>query len=372
MQISVDINLPLAQFDLQITQSLNLSGIHGIFGHSGSGKSTFLRTIAGFEKDADAIITLNNRLLQHPKNKTFIAAENRNVAYIFQRSTLLPHLSVLDNLRFAEKRRCKHTIELDDLIDAMKIAPLLNQPIEKLSGGEEQIIALARAIIFEPDLLLLDEPLSALDYANKRKLIELISHVHRTYDIPMLYVTHSMDELQQIATHITVLEQGKVIHTGKTHHVIHKLNHSELIQQQTSLTLLDVEQAKIKDEFGLVPVSFDKNRTNSQTLYMSSKNYAHVNKSTSNTFRCFVLASDVSICTKPADHSSIVNQLQGTISTIEVNKHQVLVTVDVVTDTETQPFYASISAYSLDKLALTLNEQVFIQFKASAIRTAFD
>lgn len=359
-KLSLNIEPTHSQFSLAINQSLSFTGIVGVFGHSGSGKTTLLRTIAGLNQKATGSVVFNDQVFLDSNNKINIKAENRHISMVFQQPRLFPHLNVEENLDYAIKR-CQHSqLNKADIINLTNINALLNKNINQLSGGEQQKVALARAILSEPKLLLLDEPLSALDRKSKKELISLLKTVNNTLKLPMIYVSHSSEELQQLAEQLVVIEQGKIIEAGNVHQVFHQLNNTQLIKQQTSLT---VKLEEISEQHGLVKLALGK-----QYIFMSLAQLADEDRTalaTSNTLRCYIFASDISIATVEPVSSSIVNQLQAQIINISQNQSQVLITLKC----QQQEFFASISTYSLDKLALSIKQKVYIQFKASAVRT---
>ena len=165
---------------------------------------------------------------------------------------MFPHLNVLENLVFAAKR-CKNSrLNLDEVIELTKLTSLLDHQVDELSGGQQQRVALARAILAEPKLLLLDEPLSALDQHSKAQLLKMMLNIQKKLNLPILYVSHSLDELQQVCDNLLVLAQGKVVNFGNIHQVIHQLNNYDgndsnggisdsIIHQQTSLAVLPIK-----------------------------------------------------------------------------------------------------------------------------------
>jgi len=370
--LNLAFNVTYANFNFSINERLDLQGVVGIYGHSGSGKSTLLRAIAGLEKQVYGEISFNDDALVDSNNKKFVKAEYRQVGLVFQNARLFPHLTVLENLKFAAKRCKQNQLKLTDIIQLTQLQSLENQLVTELSGGQQQRVALARAILAEPKLLLLDEPLSALDKASKNTLLNLILTVQKQLNIPILYVSHSLDELQQVCDKVLVLEQGRTITYGNIHQVIHQLNssNSSLIHQQTSLALpiksfdnghgLAVLTLNDRQEL-LIPCQYlaDEHVFADKVLNEQSTNIQ------TQVLRCFILASELSICLTEPINSSIVNHFIGIISQIENQQNQVLLTVNC----GDQPFFVTISAFSQQKLALQINQSVYLQCKASAVRT---
>lgn len=363
--LSIDVELTFEKFNLIINEEISLQGITGVFGHSGSGKSTLLRAIAGLEKKINGKIIFNNIPLIDSKNNCFVKAEQRNIGLVFQDSRLFPHLSVLGNLKFAAER-CKHSVlDFNEIIKLTELDNLLHKHVNELSGGQKQRVALARAILAEPKLLLLDEPMSALDRQAKTHLLKVMFKVQSELKIPMLYVSHSLDELQQVCDKLLVLSQGKVIGYDSIHSMIHQLNYSnlstdldEVIHQQTSLSL---------------PIKNSDNGQGLTTLALNEQDEIYLPISTDykagTLLRCFILATDISISLTEPINSSIVNHLLARIKTIHMLQNKVLITAYCSKANEEQLFFIEISAFSQQKLALAIGQKVYLQFKAGAVRT---
>ncbi len=356
-ELDIDVTVNYQHLNLAIKQVLPLKGITGIFGHSASGKSTLLRAIAGLENNLQGEITLAGSNLVNTEKDIYLKPEQRQVGLVFQNSRLFTHLTVLGNLEYAVKR-CKNSrLAINDIIELTQLSTLLNHQVNQLSGGQQQRVALARAILAEPKLLLLDEPLSALDQHSKSQLLKMMLNIQQQLNLPVLYVSHSLDELQQVCDNLLVLAQGKVINFGNIHQVIHQLNNldeSKLIHQQTSLSL---PIKKFNNGHGLAVLALNAQ----QEIYLiSDKSFEKQTQ-----LRCFILASDISIALTEPSNSSIVNHLFGTIKQINNKKNKVLLTIHC----GSQEFFVAISAFSQQKLSLTSQQQVYLQFKASAVRT---
>lgn len=354
-ELLIDINVKFQQFTLSINQAIPLKGITGIFGHSASGKSTLLRSITGLEKKLNGRITLNGKELVNSAKNLSVKPEHRHVGLVFQDSRLFDHLTVLDNLKYAVKRCLNSQLSLDNIIELTQLKTLLNLPVNHLSGGQKQRVALARAILAEPKLLLLDEPLSALDQKGKTELLQMMLSIQKQLNLPMLYVSHSLDELQQVCDQLLVLSKGKLVHWGNIHQVIHQLNEEPAtIKPQTSLALPIIEH---HNENGLMVLALE-----GQQIYrLPDESFAQ-----QETLRCFILANDISISLSEPKDSSIVNHLFGEITELKQQESNVLVTVNC----GSQAFFVNISTFSQQKLSLQKSQNVYLQFKVNAVRTA--
>jgi molybdate transport system ATP-binding protein len=364
LPLLIDIQLNFEKFNLIVKEELSLQGITGIFGHSGSGKSTLLRAIAGLENEVDGAIVLNKTSLIDSKHSHFIKTEHRDIGLVFQDSRLFPHLTVLGNLEFAAKRCKNKRLDFNEIVKLTKLESLLQKHVDELSGGQKQRVAFARAILAEPKLLLLDEPLSALDRQAKASLLRLMLKIQNELQLPMLYVSHSLDELQQVCDKLLVLSQGRVIGYDGIHHMIHQLNHpnqeknNNLIHQQSSLSL----PIKIRNNGqGLATLTLNEN----DDIYLPALD----DDLTQKTLRCFILARDISISLTEPVNSSIVNHLLAKISAISTIDNKVLITAHCAKEDGEQEFFVSISAFSQQKLSLIEGQNVYLQFKASAVRT---
>jgi len=372
MNLNLNFQVDFSPFNLILEQALSLQGIIGIFGHSGSGKSTLLRAIAGLEKNITGSITLGESKLIDSKANTFISPEQRHIGLVFQDSRLFPHLNVLENLKFSAKRCQNCRLDFDEIINLTELNSLLHKHINELSGGQKQRVALARAILSEPKLLLLDEPLSALDRQAKTSLLKLMLKIQNELQLPMLYVSHSLDELQQVCDNLLVLSKGKVIGYGGIHQMIHQLNYSQhktqadnLIHQQTSLSL----PIKTRNNgHGLAVLSLRSTLNEDEEIYLSALEEPSVQvrgQIYEQTLRCFILARDISISLTEPLNSSIVNHLLAEISAVSVKNNNVLVTANC----NGQEFFVEISIFSQQKLRLKIAQKVYLQFKAGAVRT---
>lgn len=212
MSLQLDITHQHQHFSLTIKCQFPATGISGIFGHSGSGKTTLLRCIAGLESNVTGGIHFHGQ--QWLGTDQRVKAEFRKVGMVFQDSRLFPHLTVLRNLTLAQDQVASPTINLAPLCHDFGLTPLLNKPANLLSSGQQQRVAIVRSLLAEPDLLLLDEPLSALDMPAKELLIPLIKQISEQHNLPMIYVSHSAREISQLCDKLLIMEHGTEIDFG--------------------------------------------------------------------------------------------------------------------------------------------------------------
>jgi molybdate transport system ATP-binding protein len=210
-----NLRLSFSSFSLELDVTLD-AGVTAIFGPSGSGKTSLLEVIAGLRRPSAGIITLGGTVLTDSSTHRFVAPEHRAVGYVPQDGSLFPHLSVRKNLRYGldETRARPPGLSFEHIVDVLEIHSLLERSIGTLSGGEKQRVALGRALLAAPKLLLLDEPLASLDTALKERLLPYLVRIREEFTIPMLYVTHSPDEVVALCEHCLVLSAGKIMRQG--------------------------------------------------------------------------------------------------------------------------------------------------------------
>jgi molybdate transport system ATP-binding protein len=214
--ISVAIHRTLGAFDLDVAFDGPADGVTVLFGPSGAGKSATLAAIAGSGAIDRGHVALGSRVLFDSATRVNVPQRARRIGWVFQDARLFPHLRVEANLRYGMKRAPKaaQRINFDHVVGVLDIGHLLPRGVRDLSGGERQRVALGRALLSQPELLLLDEPLAALDGGRKAEVLAYIARLKADFALPMLYVTHSPDEVHAIADHVVMLDHGRVVATG--------------------------------------------------------------------------------------------------------------------------------------------------------------
>lgn len=351
-KLDLDLSLAKGSFQLAIKQQLELAGVSVIWGESGSGKSLLLRSIAGYEKTAKGQISLGPNTLQNSAQKHFTAAYQRDIGYVSQQPNLFAHLSVLQNLEFAYKRN-QHKAEqgsysFKDIIAAFKLTDLLYKYPEMLSGGEKQRCAIAQALLAYPKLLLMDEPLAALDNANKVPILKFLAAIPAQFSVPILYVTHSYEELLKLADRVLLIKAGKVV--GYYPLAEFCSNHANRLVPADQLASLLTGTIAATNEEGL-----DRIACEDQQLYIPSQG-----RVISSQLRTLILAKDVSISLTKATDSSILNLLAVTINEI----HNYSETGKLLTlQLGQQQLLSLITNKSFKELGLQKQQQVFAQIK---------
>lgn len=235
--LEVDITLKHGNFELQLDFHLAECGIAVIFGPSGSGKTSLINCIAGLETPDAGRIACHGKSCFDSTLGINLPPEKRRLGYVFQDARLFPHLSVRDNLRFGLRFHATQqplsAPQIDDVADLLDIGPILHRRPAHLSGGEKQRVAIGRALLCRPRLMLMDEPLSSLDMNLKEGLLTYIARIPRQWNVPVLYVTHSPEETQALGNSMLLLRHGRIEAQGDVDTTLHKAHQLGLLPYPT-------------------------------------------------------------------------------------------------------------------------------------------
>ncbi len=309
--LCIAIELRRDDFALNLDLNLPTHGITVLFGPSGSGKTTVLRCVAGLEH-GNGRIALGTQVWQDSQQGLFKPTWQREVGYVFQEASLFEHLDVRQNLNYARRRapRDSNAEEFDSTLNLLGIQHLLDRHVGSLSGGERQRVAIARTLATQPKLLLLDEPLASLDLARRAEVLPWLERLHAELCIPMLYVTHSVDELARLADQVVLLDQGQARWSAPVGHAF--------VSPELAMTIGDeagtVATAKIvarDPQEGLAQVLFEGG-----TLWVRDPGFA-----VGQPVRIRILARDVSLAITVHNDSTIQNRLSGVIEDIQPDLH---------------------------------------------------
>jgi len=343
-------------FDLDVSLDVPGRGITALFGHSGSGKTTCLRAVAGLERAVDGYLEVNGEVWQDDRKGIFLPTHQRALGYVFQEASLFAHLSVRDNLNYGLKRSMASSpgIAFEQAVEWLDIAALLARRPERLSGGERQRVAIARALLAKPRLLLFDEPLAALDLKRKAEILPYLERLHDHLDIPMLYVSHSPDEVARLADHLVLLADGKVAAAGPL---------------QETLARIDLPAA-FADDAGVVIEAVigghdDQNHLSRLDFGGGALFVTRQDKALGSHLRCRIHARDVSLNLERADNSSILNIIQARIIDLADTDNPAHLLVRL--DASGTPLLARITRRSWQNMALAPNTLLWAQIKAVAL-----
>jgi molybdate transport system ATP-binding protein len=353
----------LGQFDLEVAFAAPARGVTALFGRSGSGKTSVLRAIAGLQR-LDGRIALGGEVWQDAGR--FVAPHRRPVGYVFQEASLFPHLTVRQNLDYGRRRAIRggaaETTHVSDVVDLLGLASHLDRSPAKLSGGERQRVALGRALLAQPRLLLMDEPLSGLDLVSKEEILPYFEALHETLAIPAIYVSHDLAEVSRLADHIVVLDDGRLAATGSLSDVLVRPGLPGTVGLGTSSILFaTVRSFSAADEITELDID-------GETLLAVGRAGP-----VGSAVRIRVAASDVSLATERPSRTTILNILPARIRDIKaLAAGQAHVTLALRRhDGQGGPtLLARISQRSVETLGLEPGRTVFAQVKSVSLLTA--
>jgi len=350
--------LPFAEFALDVDLQLPPRGVTALFGASGSGKTSLLRCIAGLEHAPHGRLQLNAECWQDSQRGIFVPTHQRALGYVFQESSLFDHLTVEGNLRFGYRRipTAEQRIGLTQAAELLGIDHLLARRPAKLSGGERQRVGIARALLTSPRLLLMDEPLSALDAQRKAEIMPYLERLHAELEIPILYVSHALDEVARLADHMVLLEGGKALASGSINELLPRLD-LPLAMGDSAGVIIDGTAESYDADYQLLSLRLPHN---GQAIRVAHKPVAIGQQ-----LRLRVQARDVSLSLQQPQHSSILNLLSATIVELAPadNPAHLLVRLDL----QGTPLMARITRYSRQQLGLQPGQPVWAQIKSVAL-----
>ncbi len=342
-------------FTLHAELQVFAHGVIALFGPSGSGKTTLLRCIAGLEPTANGMLQVKDEMWQ--SGDRFMPVHRRPLGYVFQEASLFPHLSVRQNLEYGLKRIPpeQRRVQLEQAVEWLGLGKLIGRDSPAgLSGGERQRVAIARALLTSPRLLLMDEPLSALDAASKREILPYLERLHGELDIPVIYVSHSLDEVARLADQLVLMEQGRVVASGALNEVLGRLD-LPTAHLDDAGAVIEAGVAAHDEEYHLTRLDFSGG-----SLWVSK-----VERAIGSVVRARVLARDVSIATAMPHGSSISNILEARIDEIrDEGPDRVNLRMSVGSG---KLLLSRITRRSRDQLGLARGMEVFAQVKSVAL-----
>jgi molybdate transport system ATP-binding protein len=358
MSISLRYALHREEFNFDVDLDIPMQGVTGVFGESGSGKTTLLRCIAGLEQPESGRLTVGGDVWQDQAENVSRKVHAREVGYVFQEPRLFRHINVRRNLDYGRSRSSAPANEVDfgQVVSLLGLEKLLHRMPNALSGGEAQRVAIARALLRAPKVVLMDEPLAALDRARKDEILPFLDRLHAELSLPIIYVSHNIEEICRLCDHLIVMESGLVLANESLQSALVRLDLPILSGDEAGSVIhgrikaYDVGYELTSFEFSggelLVPGRFAK---------------------TGQEARLRIRASDISLCRDRPAQSTILNILPATVDEVQAGEGaSILVRLKIGTDR----LIARITRRSRDELNLKPGDTVLAQIKAVAVRSA--
>ena len=351
--LSCDFSFQRGQFDLQFETNIHHE-FTALFGPSGCGKTTILRCIAGLYKPIRGYIRFQNELVFAGERKINLSPRDRRIGLVFQDSRLFPHLSVTENLAFSRNFLSETPrFTFDDIVELLGIRRLLDRNPLSLSGGERQRVALGRALLASPRLLLMDEPFAALDQPTKFSLLTSLRRIHKELDLPIIYVSHDISTVINIASRVLSIKAGRIVADGAPFTVL-KDYFSSGMQPENIVQNIFEAQITARDL-----------TTHTCTCTINGHNFTlpNIEGKIGERFFIDIPASEIILATQKPSGLSARNILPGGVQEIQWLGERIIVNIDTGI-----PFSVEIVEKTLDDLKIKIGERVYLVIKATAFR----
>ncbi len=334
------------------------SKVTGIFGPSGSGKTTFLHLLAGLQEPTTGIIQVNNTSLFDSKKDINISTHKRKVGYVFQEGRIFPHLNVKKNLQYALSKKHSTNDLFNEIVVLLELGSLLNHMPSQLSGGQKQRVAIGRALLSNCQLLLLDEPFTALDFTLKNQIITFINRIIHHLDIPMIIVSHDLKDLLMLTQNLVLIKDGKAEPPQKYIKLIQKQKLLELNGLVNNYyNIYDCIVAENDQEKGLATLEIQDN--NQLKIFVENDN---LSLSKGSQIKVSIRGADIALSAKKVENISIKNQLKGTVELVFQHKNHMVCIVNCGI-----PVITRLTIDSAKKLSLAPGKEIWCLFKSLAI-----
>jgi molybdate transport system ATP-binding protein len=354
--ISVDFRLPRSSFDMVVKERFS-GGITGVYGASGSGKTSIFRAIAGLETPSAGRIVVGDHTLFDSSKGIDVTIDKRRLGYVFQEGRLFPHMRVRQNLEFGLKNGRDSNISFDETIQLLQLTEILDRYPHEISGGEQQRVALGRALLSSPDLLLLDEPFSAIDVHLRQQIIPFIHRIHRRTTIPVLVISHDLEDLLKLTNTLLLIEKGIGIGHGHFHDLLQRENCLRLLEAGRMINAIEMIPKGI-EETGIGSLLWKEGDKSVVIRCEMQKDYLQAE----NRVRVIIEAGDIALSTKKLDEISIQNQLDGEIVQIITSGAKKICIINVGFT-----LLVEVTNESLKRMELTIGSRVWCLFKSVAV-----
>jgi molybdate transport system ATP-binding protein len=352
--LDIDIQLSLGDLRLMVTEQLPMAGITALFGPSGSGKTSLLRVLAGLEEGVSGRIVMDGQVWFDSSTKTNLPTHRRGVGYVFQDARLFSHLSVAGNLRFALRRTTgtADALSYARVVSELDLQPLLERDVAGLSGGERQRVALGRTILSQPRLLLLDEPLAALDGERKAEILPYLQKLRREFVLPTLYVSHAVEEIALLTQQTLVLAEGRVRAHGPTEEILERLDLQALTGRFEAGVVVRARVVAHDPEYQLTQLLLDEQQL-TMPMVPGLKEGDEV--------LLRIRARDVAVATAEPEQLSIRNILKGHI--VELAADPQTAYAELLVELHDQRVRARVTRRAVESLGLVTGQEVYVLIK---------
>ncbi|UJF17502.1 molybdenum ABC transporter ATP-binding protein ModC [Vibrio sp. SS-MA-C1-2] len=350
--LQVAIQKQLGQLLLDIDCQFPSSGITAIFGRSGAGKTSFVNQLSGLSRPDKGLLAIDDKIYFDSEKRIFLPPEQRQIGYVFQDARLFPHYTVKGNLKYGSK---KHQPELfQQVVALLGLSDLLNRYPSSLSGGEKQRVAIGRALLSQPRLLLMDEPLASLDLPRKRELLPYLEQLANEFSIPIVYVTHSLQEILRLADHLVVLDAGRVVASGELATVWSSAEMRPWLEGYEQSSMITAQLIGHHPKYAMSQLAI----SNHSSLWVSA-----LEKVVGESVRVRIRASDVSIVLHRPEGTSIRNILSATITQLIDAKENSQLQLKIGDNF----IWATLTNWAVDELGLKVGDEVFAQIKGVSV-----
>ncbi|ELR66094.1 Molybdenum transport ATP-binding protein ModC [Photobacterium marinum] len=352
--LAINVQKQLGDLQLDVQLDLPMQGITAIFGRSGTGKTSLINVLSGLSKPDSGSIKLGEHVLFSSENRVDLPPEKRRIGYVFQDARLFPHYTVAGNLTYGCSN--KDEAHFNDVVRLLGIEALLKRYPSSLSGGEKQRVAIGRALLTKPDMLLMDEPLASLDLPRKQELMPYLEKLAKEVNTPIVYVTHSLDEILRLADHMVMLNEGKVVISGHVNSVWGSPEMRPWLPSREQSSLITARVNHSHPQYALTQVMLN----HKACLWVSQ-----LSRARGEWVRVRIHSNDVSITKSKPHHTSIRNILEARVDKIlpvdEDEKVAVRLRVGEAN------IWANITLWAADELELNVGDEVFAQIKGVSV-----
>lgn len=358
--IDVRIKLKRNKFDVVINEVFG-DGISGIYGPSGSGKTSLLQCISGLATPEEGEISIQGKTVFSSSKKIYIPVDKRNIGYVFQEGRLFPHLSVAKNLLYGLKHHTKSSPDFDDVVDMLNLKHLLKSKPSDISGGERQRTALGRSLLSSPDILLLDEPFSAVDAKMRSQILPFVLRTHAKFKIPVLIVSHDLPDLLKMTNDLCLIRDGRCIGHDDYHCLLKQQETHQIFSSGSVMNAITMKVDQVKWDEGLTILSSGNRKANIRILCERSNGHYAPNQE----LKIFINSENIALSKHFIKDVTIQNQIRGTITKIIDRDTSTLCIVNAGF-----PLVVGISAESLKRMKIKVGSEVWCLFKSVAIDVA--